>query len=73
MAVNQYCASYGGPYCIYPWFAFNGVDNAFTYGADYPGTKFDYNQADQFAQTLQCGGPFGPGSTYCDTVLKLTP
>ena len=73
--VNQYCASYGGPYCIYPWFALNSSSqsSAFTYGADYPGTKFDYQQAAQFATTMQCGGPFGPDSTYCDTVLKPTP
>jgi hypothetical protein len=71
--VNQYCSTYGGPYCIYPWYAFNGTDDAFTYGADYPGTKFDYGQADQFAQTMACGGPFGPNSTYCDTVLSPTP
>src|SRR5215467_7656003 len=67
------CSGYGGPFCIYPWFTFNGTNNAFSYGANYPGTKFDYNQADQFAQTLQCGGPFGPDSTYCDTVLSPTP
>jgi hypothetical protein len=71
--VNQYCSAYGGPYCIYPWYAFNATDGAFTYGADYPGTKFDYAQADQFAQTMNCGGPFGPDSTYCDTVLTPTP
>jgi hypothetical protein len=71
--VNQYCPSYGGPFCIYPWYAFNGTDSAFTYGADYPGTKFDYGQASQFATTMQCGGPFGPDSTYCDTVLRPTP
>jgi hypothetical protein len=44
-----------------------------SYGADYPGTKFDYGQAAQFATTTQCGGPFGPDSTYCDTILKPTP
>lgn len=71
--VNQYCPSYGGPYCIYPWFAFNSAASSFTYGADYPGTKFDYGQASQFATTMRCGGPFGPDSTYCDTVLKPTP
>ena len=49
--VNQYCNAYGGPYCIYPWYAFNGTDTAFTYGADYPGTKNDYGQASQFAAT----------------------
>ncbi len=67
------CSSYGGPYCIYPWFAFNGSNNSFSYGANYPGTKFAYGEADQFQQTLNCGGPFGPDSTYCDTVLKPTP
>ena len=71
--VNQYCPSYGGPFCTYPWYVFNGTDSAFTYGADYPGTKFDYGQAGQFATTMQCGGPFGPDSTYCDTVLNPTP
>jgi len=71
--VNQFCPTYGGPFCTYPWFTFNGTNNAFSYGADYPGTKFDYNMADQFQQTLNCGGPFGPNSTYCDTVLKPTP
>jgi hypothetical protein len=71
--VNQYCNAYGGPYCIYPWYAFNGTDTAFTYVADYPGTKNDYGQASQFAATPQCGGPFGPDSTYCDTVLSPVP
>jgi hypothetical protein len=71
--VNQYCPSYGGPYCSYPWYAFNGTKTAFSYGADYPGTQFDYGQAAQFATTTQCGGPFGPDSTYCDNVLSPTP
>lgn len=71
--VNQYCSSYGGPYCIYPWFAFNSSSSAFTYGVDYPGTKVDYGQASQFATTPQCGGPFGSDSTYCDTVLHPSP
>ena len=30
------CSSYGGPFCIYPWYAFNGKADALTYGADYP-------------------------------------
>jgi hypothetical protein len=68
--VNQYCPAYGGPYCSYPWYARNGADSAFTYGADYPGTQFDYGQAGQFATTMDCDGPFGPDSTYCDTMLK---
>jgi hypothetical protein len=39
----------------------------------YPGIQFDYGQAAQFATTMQCGGPFGPDSTFCDTVLSPTP
>ena len=42
----------------------------FHYGADFPDTVNDYGKADQFAQTLDCGGPFGPDSTYCDTVIQ---
>ncbi|HEX9032088.1 MAG TPA: hypothetical protein VF834_09610 [Streptosporangiaceae bacterium] len=73
--VNQHCGSYGGPFCIYPWFAANGNGGnaTITYGGDYPGTSSDYGQAAQFATTMQCGGPFGPDSTYCDTVLKPSP
>ena len=33
-------------------------------------TEYTNNgKANQFAQTLQCGGPFGPDSTYCATVI----
>jgi len=71
--VNQHCPSYGGPFCTYPWFALGGTVPAFTYGADYPGTRFDFGKAAQFATTQQCGGPFGPNSTYCDTVISPTP
>jgi hypothetical protein len=62
------CSGYGGPFCIYPWFTRNG-DGSFSYGVDYPTTAKDYGQADQFAQTERCGGPFGPDSTYCDTIV----
>jgi hypothetical protein len=68
--VNQYCSSYGSPFCWYPWYAYNGADNAFTYGGDYPGTTNDYGQALQFDQTLNCPSPYGPDTTYCSTVLK---
>jgi hypothetical protein len=71
--INNNCSSYGGPFCTYPWYAFNGADKAFTYGADYPMTQFDYGKAAQFAQAQLCGGPFGPDSTFCDTVLSPTP
>jgi hypothetical protein len=63
------CSSYGGPFCIYPWFSQND-DGSFSYGVDYPTTADDFGQADQFAQTTQCGGPFGPDSTYCVTRIR---
>ena len=68
--VSSYCPAYGGPYCTYPWYASNSAYGAITYGADYPGTKSDYGQGSQFPVTMQCGGPYGPDSTYCDTALK---
>jgi hypothetical protein len=71
--VKASCSSYGGPYCTYPWYASNSADSAITFGADYPGTKFDYGQGFQYATTPLCGGPFGPDSTYCDTVLTPAP
>ena len=62
------CASYGGPYCIYPWFSWDG--QAFNYGVDYPNTVDDFNGVDQFAQEPTCpeDGVFA-GPTYCDTVI----
>ena len=63
------CTGYGGPFCIYPWFS-STANGTWHYGVDYPDTVADYGQADQFAQTLGCGGPFGDNSTYCDNVVK---
>jgi hypothetical protein len=70
--VNQYCgaANYGSPFCWYPWYAFNGTDNAFTYGGDYPGTTKDFGQADQFQQQENCASPVGNNPQYCSTVIK---
>lgn len=62
------CSSYGGPFCIYPWYTLGA--SGFHYGIDYPDTLKDFKQANQFSQTLQCGGPFGPDSTYCANTLK---
>jgi hypothetical protein len=62
------CSSYGGPYCIYPWYSMG--ETGFHFGVDFPDTINDFGQANQYQQTLQCGGPFGPNTTYCDTVLK---
>jgi hypothetical protein len=70
--VNQYCgaANYGQPFCIYPWFAYNGTAHAYTYGGDYPGTTNDFGQALQFDQNTDCPGPDGPNTRYCDTILQ---
>jgi hypothetical protein len=63
------CSSYGGPFCIYPWFTQN-ADGSFSYGVDYPTTVADFGKASQFNQTTHCGGPFGPDSTYCATRIR---
>lgn len=62
------CTSYGGPFCIYPWYTRN-TDGSFSYGVDYPTTAEDFNKVLQFKQHLTCGGPYGPDSTYCSTVI----
>jgi hypothetical protein len=64
------CAGYGGPFCTYPWFAFNRRLNAFTYGGDYPGTSNDFGQALQFQQSEDCASPADGSAQYCATVLK---
>ena len=71
--VTSSCASYGGRYCTYPWYAANSIANAITYSADYPGTKFDYQKGSQFATAPLCSGPFGPDTTFCDTGLSPAP
>jgi hypothetical protein len=61
------CSSYGGPFCIYPWYSLGS--SGFHYGVDFPAEINDLGGVDQFAETLECGGPFGPDSTYCDTIV----
>jgi len=68
-SVNATCSSYGGPFCIYPWYTLSSA-GGYHFGIDYPDTKKDFKQAAQFAQTMKCGGPFGPGTTFCSTILK---
>jgi hypothetical protein len=41
--------------------------------SEWAGTKSDYKQGSQDPATMQCGGPYGPDSTYCVTVLKPSP
>ncbi|MFL5860463.1 MAG: hypothetical protein ACJ780_06760 [Solirubrobacteraceae bacterium] len=63
------CTSYGGPFCTYPFYTqgSSGVH----YGTDFPNEVNDLGAVDQFAQTQECGGPFGPDSTYCDTPVPI--
>lgn len=62
------CATYGGPFCIYPWYSKS--PSGFHYGIDYPDSTNNFGKANQFTQTLACGGPNGPNSTYCATVIR---
>ena len=63
------CTKYGGPYCIYPWFSWDGA--AFNYGVSYPNTVDNFGKANQFEQHATCpeDGVFA-GPTYCDRVVK---
>ena len=63
------CTAYGGPYCIYPWFSWDG--GALNYGVHYANTVDDLGGADQFAQVATCpeDGVFA-GPTYCDTIIR---
>jgi len=59
----------GGPFCTYPFYAFNSTDSAFTYGGDYPGTSNDFNGANQFKETKDCTSPLGGFPQYCSTQI----
>ncbi len=63
------CNGYGGPYCIYPWYSWDG--QAFNYGVKYPNTADNLGGADQFARKAKCpeDGIFA-GPTFCDTIIK---
>ncbi len=63
------CTKYGGPYCIYPWFSWDG--SALNYGVTYPDTADALGKANQFRQTATCpeDGVFA-GNTYCDTIVR---
>lgn len=64
------CSGYGGPFCTYPWYAWNGTLNAFTFGGDYPGTAKDFGGVTQFQQDENCASPADGSPQYCATVLK---
>jgi hypothetical protein len=66
------CAAYGGPYCIYPWYSWDG--QAYNYGVNYPNTVDNFGRAGQFAKQTRCptppDSPFAPYKTYCDTIIQ---
>lgn len=64
------CSAYGGPFCIYPWFSWDG--GAINYGVDYPDTVDDFGQATQFNQNASSCPDDGvfTGGTYCATIIK---
>jgi hypothetical protein len=66
--ILQSCPAVGGPFCTYPWYT--KAASGFHYGIDYPDTVKDFGQGAQFQQTPLCGGPFGPDSTFCATILR---
>jgi hypothetical protein len=59
------CTAYGGPFCIYPWFSWDGSAINYGVGSD------NLGGVDQFAQTPLCpeDGVFA-GPTYCATIVK---
>jgi hypothetical protein len=63
------CTKYGGPYCIYPWFSWDG--GALNYGVTYPNRVDRLGQENQFRKTPTCpeDGVFA-GNTYCDTIVR---
>jgi hypothetical protein len=63
------CKGYGGPFCIYPFFTWDG--SAFNFGVTYPNTVDSFDEVNQFAQQPECpqDGLF-PGDTYCATILR---
>jgi hypothetical protein len=51
------------------WFT-TSANDGFHYGVDFPDNVNDFGQVNQFPTTLECGGPFGPKSTYCANQIQ---
>jgi hypothetical protein len=64
------CSRYGGPFCIYPWFSWDG--GAFNYGVHYANTVDDFGRANQFNQDASSCPDDGvfTGGTYCTTTIR---
>jgi hypothetical protein len=64
-----HCSKYGGPYCIYPWFSWDG--GALNYGVNYPNTVDRLGQANQFQKRATCPGTgVFEGNSYCDAIVR---
>jgi hypothetical protein len=63
------CTKYGGPYCIYPWFSWDG--GALNFGVTYPDTVDWLGQLDQYQKKALCpeDGVFA-GPAYCDNIIR---
>ena len=64
------CTGYGGPYCIYPWYSWDG--SAINYGVTYPNTADNLGGVNQFQQKATCPAVsvFPTFKTYCDTIVR---
>jgi hypothetical protein len=64
------CTSYGGAFCIYPNFSWDG--GAINYGVHFANTIDDLMGVNQFAPTQKCPAVsvFPDDPTYCDTIVK---
>ncbi|HEV2451234.1 MAG TPA: hypothetical protein VGS62_04845 [Streptosporangiaceae bacterium] len=64
------CSTYGGPYCIYPWYSWDG--SALNFGVNYPNTANRLGQENQFRKTTTCPAVsvFPTSKTYCDTIVR---
>jgi hypothetical protein len=64
------CQGYGGPFCIYPWYSWDG--SAINFGVDYPNTVERLGGARQFQQRATCPAVsvFPTSKTYCDAIVK---
>ena len=64
------CTKYGGPYCIYPWYSWDGA--ALNFGVTYPNPADRLGQVNQFRKTAECPpvSVFPTSKTYCDTIVR---
>ena len=66
-----FCGTYDNPdsngACTFPWYSYNGTDQAIVFGGAWSGTTYDENTYHQFATTPNCS------FLYCATRMPHTP